>query len=133
MPDSFFDIWPAVDTDEELTLYAVGVAQADEEIEDIEIKDDSVMVESEETVRLFGFIPVEADRTVTVGTNEDGEVTDVEVDYPWWGFLAAKAGADLEVELMASGDADDRPTEEVAFYYNKIQARILSTIASFGK
>ena len=36
----------------------------------------------------------------------------------------------LKAELEIEEDADDRPTEEVAFYYNKIRAHALQTISN---
>jgi hypothetical protein len=49
----------------------------------------------------------------------DAELTD--------GQLEKVAGGTFVKSWSTSGDADDRPTEEVAFYYNKIAFSYAST------
>lgn len=141
-PDSFFDIFVDV-SDEDVQLQAISVAQADENVEEVDVTQESVRVDHRETLRLFGIIPIETSRSIIVQT--DPEATDrVKVQFPWWSFLATSdtdsvaLAEEIERGLAVTipvpeGDADDRPTEEVAFYYNKIKAQTLQTISNVSK
>ncbi len=139
-PDSFFDIFVDV-TDQDLQLQAVSVAQNDESIEQVTVLEEAVRVDYRAHIKLFGFIPLTTTRSVEVETNALG-VGNVEVDLPWWHVLARKDvdSEALKQELEKSFEsnipsvetADKRPTEEVAFYYNKIRAQVLKTIGEVG-
>jgi hypothetical protein len=64
--------------------------------------------------------------------NENTELSDERLEQASGG---GGAGNDVllghrgnDVVLSTSGDADDRPTEEVAFYYNKIAFKHAKTV-----
>lgn len=140
MADSFFDIFVDV-TDADLHLQAVSIAQTNTEVEEVEVLESEVRVSHREQMRLFGFIPVNGTRTITVDTTDPERDGKVKIRFPWWSFLASKTTdtasleTQIETELDATipvADTDDRPTEEVAFYYNKIQAQTLKVISSIS-
>lgn len=141
--DSFFDVFVDISTDEDLGLHAVSVAQNDRNIKEISITEQEVRVDYNTKIRLLGFIPLTATRSVTVPADPDG-IGRVKVKLPWWHIFGIKEVSqnDLEKEINdelqaiiseTEGDADDRPTEEVALYYNKISARVLQTISNVSK
>lgn len=136
--DSFFDIFVDV-SDQDLQLHAVSIAQAHQDIETVEVRDSEVEVEVREQLNLFGFIPLQASKRIMVDATVRGNDR-VQVKYPWWSFLATKAqnaaqvqskiNTHLDLTVPEVGDVDDRPTEEVAFYYNKLIAQALLTIST---
>ena len=142
-PDSFFDIFVDV-SDEDLHLQAVSIAQYDDTIKEIELGEVDVRVEFDENVKLFGLIPIQSTRTIYVDSLSVDKFERVKVKFPWWHIFAAnetdaiELDSSLEEQLgktipdVPSG-GDDRPTEEVAFYYNKIQAQTLQTISNVSK
>ena len=139
--DSFFDIWTEISTDEDLLLHVVSVAQNNPNIAEIHLGE-SVQVREEVEVKLFGILPIQVTRTLSVDPQK-AEGERVKVRFPWWHFLSTKdvnpddlAGEledALSKDIPEDTDADDRPTEEVAFYYNKIQAQTLQTISNVSK
>jgi len=138
-PDSFFDIFVDI-TDEDLQLHAVSVAQSNKAIKEIKLTDEEVRVDYFEEVKLFGLIPVETTKTITVNTNAAEQISRVKVRMPWWHIFAVKntklevLTEDIETALNKDIPAkDDRPTEEVAFYFNKISAQTLQTISNVSK
>lgn len=140
-PDSFFDIFVDV-TGEDVALQAISVAQANENVEEVQVLENEVKVTYDEPMRLLGFIPLQGTRTVVVDTSDPSRDGRVKVQFPWWRFLATtqtdaeSLSEAIETELDATipvVPVDDRPTEEVAFYYNKIQAQTLQTISNIAK
>ena len=141
VPDSFFDIFVDV-SGEDVALQALSVAQTHEDVEEVEVLEDEVRVTYDESMRLFGFIPLQGTRTVVVDTSDPSRDDRVKVQFPWWRFLATtqtdveSLSEAIETELDATipvVPVDDRPTEEVAFYYNKIQAQVLQTLSNIAK
>lgn len=140
-PDSFFDIFVDV-SEEDLHLQAVSIAQTDENVEEVKVLEDRVRVDLKEEVRLFGIIPIRTTKTIVVDTTDPGSDSRVKVQFPWWHVFTTGGGdpealaEEIEAELddtIPTADTDDRPTEEVAFYYNKIQAQTLQTISNVSK
>jgi|GEM_PF-6656571 len=142
MPDSFFDIFVDV-TDDDLQLQAVSVAQSDKNVKEIKLTENEVRVDYFEEVKLFGLIPVKTTKTITVNTNAAEQISRVKVKMPWWHVFGRKTvrphdlqtaiEEELNKAIPAQTDTDDRPTEEVAFYYNKISAQTLQTISNVSK
>ena len=135
--DSFFDVFVEV-TDEDLQLQVVSIAQNDPNIKEINI-DEKVEVTYDTKLKLFGILPIKTTRKVSVDTTKIGEDR-VKIKFPWWHVLATKDRNTDELigELEKALDedipqADDRPTEEVAFYYNKLSAQTLQTISNVSK
>jgi hypothetical protein len=138
-PDSFFDIFVDV-TEEDLHLQAISFVQRDDSVKEIELKEKTVKVQYEERYKLFGLIPMKATRTIVVNPEAEDKVNTA---LPWWHFLSVKSvdpeefENDLETSLAEDipevNEADDRPAEEVAFYYNKLQAQTLQTMSNVAK
>lgn len=137
--DSFFDISTDV-SDEDLHLQAVSVAQSDKNVKEVSVNDDGVQVDYDEEVKLFGLIPLHTTKVIEVNTNAVAHTDRVKVRFPWWHVfatkdtdsaeLSAQIEGDLSAKIPEATDTEDRPTEEVAFYYNKIQAQTLLTISN---
>jgi type VI protein secretion system component Hcp len=141
--DSFFDIFTEV-TDDGLALQAVAIAQNDEKIESISLNFEEVEVTYKSQGKILGFIPVNLKQRVTVDTSDGDTFGEVKVKFPWWAFLAKKDSSventerTVQTEMLSmdlraaapSQDGDDRPTEEVAFYYNKIQSAALEVLSN---
>lgn len=89
-----------VSTEEDLRAYAVASIRGDKQLEEMNFESDRVVVVYNDEGRFIGFIPVRLAVTVSVG--QDGEVN---VDYPWYGFLVAKDKADIESRVRAEIDA----------------------------
>lgn len=87
-------------TPEDLENFARGVLLEDENITDIEFRNDGLEVAYRATGKILGIIPVSfTERVVAAG--EDGAEPEVRVLLPWWGFLLAPdvAPGDIEAEV----------------------------------
>jgi hypothetical protein len=91
----------------DLDAYASSALLSDPRIEEAELSSESVSIHYRQPARLFGFIPV----SITAKAVADAS-GNVEISYPWYGFLVAKADraeiesqieADLRTALAASG------------------------------
>ena len=63
-------------------------------IKEITTADNETEVKFETEIKLFGFIPIKT--TATIEVEGDGEV---EVDYPWYAFLALKSDTPMLQQL----------------------------------
>jgi type VI protein secretion system component Hcp len=144
-----------VETEDDLLEYAERHVN-EGSVRKIKFDDSRLSVEYSQPVSLFGFIKINMKETTSVNLGED-EFGRVKVKFPWWHVLTKKtnsindseervreaisnldmkwdnvdnkSGLDILV-LSTTSESDDRPTEEVAFYFNKIKASFLNTIIS---
>ncbi|OGZ97167.1 MAG: hypothetical protein A3I44_02215 [Candidatus Sungbacteria bacterium RIFCSPLOWO2_02_FULL_51_17] len=125
-----------IKTPEELKVYVEATALNDGALKGIEIKKDSIEVESRESGKLFWFIPVEISSTVIIKYNvRDSSEDWVSMRFPWWHIFVKKAygpGA-LKTELIggltvgeATKASDPMPQNEMSRISQTLQ--IVSTI-----
>lgn len=73
-------------SDQDLENFAKGVLLEDENIEDIEFRNDGLEVAYKATGKLLGFFPITFTERV-VAEGEDGQDIEVKVKMPWYSFL----------------------------------------------
>jgi hypothetical protein len=91
-----------VKTSDDLKMYVEAVALNDEAIKDIRINKDVIEVESRESGKLFGFIPVHMTRTVSVKYSlADSSEDPVDVEFSWWHVFVKKpeSASDITKEI----------------------------------
>lgn len=81
-------------TTENFALQLAAVAMQNDSIKEITTADNETEVKFETEIKLFGFIPIKT--TATIEVEGDGEV---EVDYPWYAFLALKSDTPMLQQL----------------------------------
>ena len=86
-----------VQSKNDLQGYVAAQLQSDQDLSAVDTASDHVAVTYMEPVKLFGFIPANANTTATV--DENGNVT---ISYPWWAFLATKDNADLQTQVQSN-------------------------------
>ena len=63
------------------------------EPKEIELKEENAkavyIIKADESRKLFGFIPIKVEKTITVDA-EDAEAKIIKEKRPWWAFLTAK-------------------------------------------
>ena len=89
-----------VKADADLTGYVAAQIQSDKNISAVQSSAQSVSVTYAQNAKLFGFIPITLDAVVTVDAEGN-----VEVDYPWYAFLAVTNEVDLEADLQSTIDS----------------------------
>lgn len=89
-----------VNSRESLQAFATSTVSADENIEALVITDEYVEITYKERGKLFAIMPITFDVTATAYA--DGRV---EVDYPWYAFLMADNGAEVEAGIESAVSA----------------------------
>jgi len=132
--DVFFDV-EVISSDEDVELYAVGIAQSDEDIKDITITDEKVGLRYKTQLRMFGFLPVTVSQLIEVSLVEGDEYGRVKVQLPWWHVFGRKIvkPVDLQLSLEEGLGEVDRPSESISLSFQKIQAQTLQTISNVSK
>jgi len=132
--DVFFDVEVSA-SDEDLELYAVSVAQADEKIKNITITNEKVGLRYKTQLRLFGFLPVTVSELIEVSLSEGDEYGRVKVQFPWWHVFGRKIVKPVDLQLSIEEELSeiDRPSETISFSFQKFQAQMLQTISNVAK
>ncbi|MEN9604864.1 MAG: hypothetical protein RJB39_549 [Candidatus Parcubacteria bacterium] len=123
-----------VKSDADFEVYAKSIVSTERAIEKVSIKDKQMNVGYTQTVKLFGFIPMTADNEaqVTFSNNANGKlVSSVDIDQPWWSFMARTGVSSMESKLKSAIDTKVS-TEEVvqAFVYAKALEAVKTTVNS---
>lgn len=82
-------------TPEQASLKIIEQVLNDERIESLEVSEAGAQAQYRASLRLFGFIPIE--REVRASIDDQGSV---EIDYPWYSFLATKPASDTIQSLL---------------------------------
>lgn len=103
-----------VETPKDLKVYLEAVALRDEAIERIAIKDERVVITSEEEGKLFGFIPVSISGQIVIDYKfEDSTEDQVKVKFPWWHVFVKKTISLDALETELSSGLDDFSWQKV--------------------
>lgn len=89
-----------VSNESELRAFGLAAMEEDDNLNSISFDNDEVTVNYRAQGRFIGLLPVFLN--VDVRVDQEGEV---EIDYPWYGFLIAKDGDVLEEEVRAEIEA----------------------------
>jgi len=96
-----------VKTSADLKTHVNAVVLNDEAIEDVKVTKDTIEVKSKEQGKLFWFIPVTMDSTVTVKyslSDSTEDRADVSVRFPWWHVFVKKfnnSPSAVQLEIVA--------------------------------
>ena len=154
-PASFFDVFVNIGGEDDLKLYVVATVQSDENIEEVTLSDKEVSVDYRTTIHLLGFISVKTTQraTITFGGSGADSAPDkfgrVKVSLPWWHVFGRKEvrARDLRVAIEeeleskwkvsefdavsgADAEAADRPSENIALYFTKVQAQAFQLLSN---
>jgi hypothetical protein len=98
----------SVKTSDELKTYVEAVALRDEALTNVQIKKDTIEVESREKGKLLWLFPVEMTSRVVVSFKlKDSTADQVSVRLPWWHIFVAKryTSSDIETDISAGLNA----------------------------
>ena len=114
----------AVRTGADLSAFASTVVRTDGDVSAAQASDAAVSLAYKQRAKLFGFIPIFMDATVTVKAN--GETT---ISYPWYAFLTVTDSASLESDVKAATAATVAANANVdAKLSAAVQAQLLDEI-----
>jgi hypothetical protein len=128
-----------VESIEDLEVYVEAVALNDTAIEEIQIKEDILEVNSNEKGRLFGFIPINISSKVAVSFKPQENEDAIELHYPWWHVFVMKSydsdklkdELSITLSTQESGNVSDA-SSALNLKTNSI-ARLLSVISKAHK
>lgn len=116
----------AIDSDEELAMYAQLVADTDANIEVINTSEQSVQLTYKEPARFLG-MDVSSSRTATVTVNEDG-VMDIQVSKPWWTvFVSGDTASNADIKAEIQDQLSMQAMSDVALDWD-MQAQVIGAI-----
>lgn len=112
----------SIETPSDFGVWLATKVLEDESIAEADVSNDAVVVKYSTKARLFGFLPITVPATARLGgriktgdmTLERNDPSEVEVEYPWYGFLVRKQA--LNDQLVSS-------TVEIADNYNASQKK----------
>lgn len=104
-----------IQTEEDLEDYTKALLMKGDEVESMSVRGERVHMTSTQPVKLFGFIGMSMTQEVIVDSASDGEDR-VEVDFPWWSFLAKKTVSSSDIETtLEEGLAAETQVEGEGF------------------
>ena len=86
-----------VNTNADLAIFARTLIKRDKKASNVEVKDNSVSLEYESMIKLFGFLPIATHTTATVQANGDTTIS-----YPWYATFATTNEANLNTKIKSS-------------------------------